>query len=146
MAPARSTSAVARSLWAGLGQFLRPASRASWRRRASALPVPGMPVLRPDAVGGSRCVACHLCVAACPSRCIDVAAGERDPSSAAWRRTASAFAIDVARCVFCGLCAEACPERALTMSAQRLGPDQKPLSHRSRDAQRLALQELLTGA
>ncbi|MCI5867622.1 MAG: 4Fe-4S binding protein [Methanosphaera sp.] len=48
---------------------------------------------------GDNCVACGLCVEACPVNCIS----EGTP-----------YTIDADACVACGLCAEACPVQAIT--------------------------------
>jgi len=69
-------------------------------------------VLTRDPDGGERCVACHLCSAACPVDCISMQAAEDDNG----RRSAAWFRINFARCIFCGLCAEACPTLAIQMS------------------------------
>ena len=69
-------------------------------------------ILTRDPDGGERCVACHLCSAACPVDCISMQAGERENG----RRFASWFRINFSRCIFCGLCAEACPTMAIQMT------------------------------
>jgi len=69
-------------------------------------------VLTRDPDGEERCVACHLCSAACPVDCISMQAAEREDG----RRYAAWFRINFARCIFCGLCAEACPTLAIQMS------------------------------
>lgn len=146
MAKDRPTSAAARSLWVGLGHLLRRPATTCARGAPSGLRVTGMPRLVPDAAGGSLCVACHLCVAACPARCIAVEAGlgEIAPGQEGRaRRTVAVFTIDTARCVFCGLCAEACPEQALAMSRDRLGPGGLPLCRHARPAQRFGLEVLI---
>ncbi len=70
-------------------------------------------VLTRDSKGEERCVACHLCSAACPVDCISMQAAEREDG----RRYAAWFRINFARCIFCGLCAEACPTLAIQMSS-----------------------------
>lgn len=148
MAAPSPTSAAARSLWAGLGRFLRPAPNTGARRRGSSRaaagpPVTGAPHLVPDAAGGTRCVACHLCVAACPSNCIAVITGLNPGGHTPGQRTVREFSIDLARCAYCGLCVEACPERALAMSPDRLGPGGLPLARYPRTAQRFDLEALI---
>ncbi len=69
-------------------------------------------VLTRDPDGGERCVACHLCSAACPVDCISMQAAEGEKG----RRYAAWFRINFTRCIFCGLCAEACPTLAIQMS------------------------------
>ena len=64
--------------------------------------------------GGERCVACFLCAAACPTQCIELAAG---PDIEGLReRVPLHFSIDIGRCIRCGLCAQACPQAALEMT------------------------------
>jgi len=63
--------------------------------------------------GKPRCVACMLCVTACPSECIYVEA-EDDPDPEI-QKCPSTFIIDLSRCCFCGFCVEACPEDAIRM-------------------------------
>jgi NADH-quinone oxidoreductase subunit I len=69
-------------------------------------------VLTRDPDGNERCVACHLCSAACPVDCISMQAAEAEDG----RRYAAWFRINFARCIFCGLCAEACPTLAIQMT------------------------------
>lgn len=72
----------------------------------------GRLVLTRDPDGEERCVACHLCSAACPVDCISMQAAEREDG----RRYAKWFRINFSRCIFCGLCTEACPTLALQMT------------------------------
>ncbi len=62
--------------------------------------------------GKEKCVACCLCAAVCPSRCITIETGE----NAQHEKYAQRYEIDIARCIFCGYCVEACPVGALLMS------------------------------
>jgi NADH-quinone oxidoreductase subunit I len=68
--------------------------------------------------GKPRCVACMLCVTACPSECIFVEAAE-DPDPEI-QKYPSTFIIDLSRCCFCGFCVEACPEDAIRMDTGRI--------------------------
>ncbi len=63
--------------------------------------------------GSTRCVACGMCAAACPARCIRVDGGE-SPNGLIEKK-AVRFEIDYLACVFCGLCVEACPVDAIRM-------------------------------
>jgi NADH-quinone oxidoreductase subunit I len=91
-------------------------------------------VRRPD--GKPRCVACLLCVTACPSECIFVEAVE-DPDPEI-QKTAGRFEIDLTRCCFCGFCVEACPEDAIRMDTGTI-----ELAARSRSDLVLDLDRLL---
>lgn len=82
------------------------------QKRTPALRTRARMILTRDPEGEERCVACHLCSAACPVDCISMQAAERSDG----RRQAVWFRINFARCIFCGLCAEACPTLALQMS------------------------------
>ncbi len=68
--------------------------------------------------GKPRCVACMLCVTACPSECIYVEAAE-DPDPEVQKYPAK-FIIDLSRCCFCGFCVEACPEDAIRMDSGQI--------------------------
>ncbi|MDR2580823.1 MAG: 4Fe-4S binding protein [Fibromonadaceae bacterium] len=63
--------------------------------------------------GTPRCVACGMCAAACPARCIKLEAGES--ADAFIEKKALCFEVDYSVCVFCGLCVEACPADAIRM-------------------------------
>lgn len=71
--------------------------------------------------GDTRCVACGLCVAICPSRCIRLVAVEREDGS----RYPEAYEINTVRCIYCGMCAEACPVDAI-----KLGRDYEFVGYR----------------
>ncbi len=72
----------------------------------------GRLILTRDPDGNERCVACHLCSAACPVDCISMQAAE----AADGRRHAAWFRINFTRCIFCGMCTEACPTLAIQVS------------------------------
>lgn len=69
-------------------------------------------ILTRDPDGEERCVACHLCSAACPVDCISMQAMEHEDG----RRGAAWFRINFSRCIFCGLCTEACPTLAIQVT------------------------------
>lgn len=62
--------------------------------------------------GETTCVACGLCVAVCPSRCIELEIRERPDGS----RYPGSYRIDTLRCIYCGFCQEACPVGAIRLS------------------------------
>jgi len=61
--------------------------------------------------GSLKCVACGLCAAVCPSRCIYLEPGELPNGD----RFPKVYELEVARCVFCGFCAEVCPFEAIVL-------------------------------
>jgi NADH-quinone oxidoreductase subunit I len=67
-------------------------------------------VLRDD--GLEKCVACGLCEAACPPKCIFIIGGEREDGE----RFPVTYTLDGSRCIFCGFCEEVCPHEAIVMS------------------------------
>jgi NADH-quinone oxidoreductase subunit I len=64
-----------------------------------------------NAKGDTRCVACGLCVAICPSQCIRLVAVELDNGE----RYPEIYEINTVRCIYCGMCAEACPVNAIKL-------------------------------
>jgi NADH-quinone oxidoreductase subunit I len=68
--------------------------------------------------GKPRCVACMLCMTACPSECIYIEARE-DPDPEI-QKVPEIFLLDLSRCCFCGFCVEACPEDAIHMDTEIL--------------------------
>jgi NADH-quinone oxidoreductase subunit I len=64
-----------------------------------------------NAKGDTRCVACGLCVAICPSQCIRLKAVELDSGE----RYPEIYEINTVRCIYCGMCAEACPVNAIKL-------------------------------
>jgi NADH-quinone oxidoreductase chain I len=61
--------------------------------------------------GSTKCVACGLCEAVCPSNCIYVEAEEYKDGN----RFPRVYEIDGTRCIFCGFCEEICPVNAIKM-------------------------------
>jgi NADH-quinone oxidoreductase subunit I len=84
--------------------------------------------------GETACVACGLCVAICPSRCITLEIAE----GADGKRYPARYEIDELRCIFCGYCQEACPVNAI-----RLGGGYEYVHYRREDF-RLNTEKLLT--
>lgn len=74
----------------------------------------GQPRLTVDPeTGETKCIACGLCVTACPEKLIKVE-GERNPETK--KKQMTTFSYDISRCMFCGLCQEACPQDCLVLS------------------------------
>lgn len=67
-----------------------------------------------------RCIACHLCAAACPSQAIYVEAADNDPNKpvSPGERFAVHYEINMLRCIFCGFCEEACPVDAIKLGSE----------------------------
>ena len=84
----------------------------------------GRIILSRDPDGGERCVACHLCAAACPVDCIALQKTEDEDG----RWYPEIFRINFSRCIFCGMCEEACPTYAI-----QLTPDFEMAEHDRRD-------------
>jgi NADH-quinone oxidoreductase subunit I len=76
----------------------------------------GIHVLHRDENALEKCVACFLCAAACPSRCIYIEAADNIGTQriSAGERYARVYNIDYSRCIFCGYCVESCPTDAIT--------------------------------
>ncbi len=77
----------------------------------------GEHILVKDEIGREKCVACLLCMAACPALCIHI---EPEPAPADWgpdrERRPAVFEIDMLRCIYCGYCEEACPCDAIRLT------------------------------
>src|SRR3979409_681497 len=76
----------------------------------------GVHVLQRDENGMEKCVACFLCAAACPAKCIYIEAAENTETVriSGGERYALVYNIDYNRCIFCGYCVEAWPTDAIT--------------------------------
>jgi len=70
--------------------------------------------LNKDEQGRPKCVACEMCSAACPAKCIHIIGG-----AAPWddrEKYPVVFEIDMLRCIYCGMCEEACPREAIQLT------------------------------
>ncbi|MDD5209986.1 MAG: NADH-quinone oxidoreductase subunit I [Elusimicrobiales bacterium] len=72
------------------------------------------------AYDAEACIACGMCVRACPSKCIALAKAapapvsapvEGQPAAPAAKPKIEWYTIDYGRCNFCGLCEESCPTK-----------------------------------
>jgi len=59
----------------------------------------------------SKCIACKMCVAACPVVCIKIEMVGRGKDALITR-----YEIDYSKCIFCELCVAACPTQCLWMT------------------------------
>ncbi len=71
----------------------------------------GLHELQRDGDGKIICVACELCAAVCPAKCIRVEPAEDENHV----RYPKVYEIDLLRCIFCGFCQEACPYGAILL-------------------------------
>jgi len=82
----------------------------------------GEHILVKDEQGREKCVACLLCMAACPALCIHI---EPEPAPDEWgdrERRPKVFEIDMLRCIYCGYCEEACPCDAIRLTPKFYTP------------------------
>lgn len=59
------------------------------------------------------CIACSLCVKACPSKVLSLESSPPVPGKKG--RVLEKYGMDLTYCMYCGLCVEACPTDALKM-------------------------------
>jgi NADH-quinone oxidoreductase subunit I len=75
----------------------------------------GVPRLRNHPENGEDlCIACNMCVLACPDNCITVVAESRPEGALLKGKRAKLFVIDYERCCLCGLCVDPCPTEPIT--------------------------------
>jgi len=82
----------------------------------------GEHILVKDELDREKCVACLLCMAACPAVCIFI---EPEAAPAEWtdrERRPKTFEIDMLRCIYCGYCEEACPCDAIRLTPKFYTP------------------------
>ncbi len=95
----------------------------------------GMHYFERNDEGETACVACGLCVAVCPSRCISLETREREEDGL---RYPGRYEIDALRCIYCGYCQEVCPVNAI-----KLGRDYEYVKYERKDFL-LTTEKLLT--
>jgi NADH-quinone oxidoreductase subunit I len=82
-----------------------------------------------DAPNEPKCVACGICVKACPSGCLtilcpvlvkdgesNISPAEMGPAPQKGSKTPGRFILDFSKCSLCGQCVKACPSKALQYS------------------------------
>ena len=74
----------------------------------------GLHAMRRREDGREMCIACGLCAAYCPSKCIKIKTSENPDHT----KKLDSYEIEILRCLFCGYCVEACPVRAITMTQE----------------------------
>jgi len=70
-------------------------------------------LVRDPESGMSLCIACNMCVKACPSFCIEVDGVKLEGEK---RKSPTIFDLDYTQCSLCGACVEVCPTDALDYS------------------------------
>lgn len=105
---------LVKTVWSVFLHAFRKRVTAQYPDRKRPLPARtrGRIILSRDPDGQERCVACHLCAAACPVGCISLQAAEDEHG----RRYPAFFRINFSRCIFCGYCEEACPTYAIQLT------------------------------
>jgi NADH-quinone oxidoreductase subunit I len=88
-----------------LGWFFRPKVTVQYPEQRCPLPdrFHGKPRFDYD-----KCIACNLCVAACPNQVIQLEA-----EKVGRKKLLTRYDFDLQYCLFCGFCAEACPKEAI---------------------------------
>ena len=121
----RDIKGTVEPFWITLRNMFRPVATIEYPevRTVLAPRYRGRLILTCDPDGQERCVACHLCSAACPVDCISMQATEGDDG----RRYAAWFRINFSRCIFCGLCTEACPTLAIQVTGDFEMANRNPL-------------------
>ncbi len=76
----------------------------------------GVHRLNRDEEGRVKCVACMLCVTACPADCIAIEAAPAPPDWPDRDKFPATFELDELRCIYCGMCEEACPVDAIELT------------------------------
>ncbi len=113
-----AAAAIAKGMKITLGEMFQPAVTEGYPDEPVQFQerFRGLHVLQRDENGLEKCVACFLCAAACPARCIYIEAAENTAEQriSAGERYAAVYNIDYNRCIFCGYCVEACPTDAIT--------------------------------
>ncbi len=69
-------------------------------------------LVRDASTGKEKCIACGLCVAVCPSKCISLHTSVGPDEG----RVLDRYEIEVLKCLFCALCVEACPVGAIVLT------------------------------
>lgn len=69
-------------------------------------------LVRDPKTGREKCIACGLCAAICPSKCIYIHTSENEQGV----KQAERYEIEVLRCVYCAFCVEACPVGAVVLT------------------------------
>ena len=91
-------------------------------------------LVRDPQTGAAKCIACGLCAAVCPSRCIHLH-GKMDKETG--KKVIDRYDVELLRCLYCGLCVEACPVGAVALT------DNYEYSDYSREALYMTKEKLL---
>lgn len=114
----RDLLGAGRGLWATAAHLIEKSVPQPHAPEPGTAVSPGAVHLRLADDGSPLCVACGLCTAVCPPRCLSVQRANIDPTTGP---LLAAFDIDELRCISCARCVEICPEDALDMSGPLAG-------------------------
>lgn len=70
-------------------------------------------VFTADEDGASKCIACNMCVKACPSDCILVEGEKKEGEK---KKSVTRYELNYTQCSLCGACVEVCPTDAIVFS------------------------------
>ena len=73
-------------------------------------------MLKYDADGNHKCVACGICQMNCPNHTIQIVAKKVTDEAGNTKRVLDDYIYDLGSCVFCQLCVTSCPHGALEFS------------------------------
>ena len=81
-----------------------------------------------DEDGSSKCIACNLCVKACPTDCIFVEGEKKEGEK---KKSVTNYELDFTKCSLCGACVEVCPTDAIVFSKRyNLAAEDRQQFHR----------------
>ncbi len=103
----------------GLAKGLGITLRTMFKKRITEMYPEVKPTLPPRtrssmALEVPKCIACGLCVNACPNNVITLKSVKDENN----KKVLSQYVMNTGRCLFCGLCTEACPTKALKTTTE----------------------------
>ncbi len=107
---------LVQGLWITIREFFRPSVTVHYPRETLKMPPRfrgHIEMLKDPVHEVPLCTGCNLCVKACPSACIKVAAVKNEELK---RRVATLYELNFTTCSLCGACVEVCPDDAIRFS------------------------------